>query len=328
MDKKLHGLHHVTAITSDIEKNYKFFTEVLGIRLVKKTVNQDDIDTYHTYFGDDKGSAGTVITFFDFANIGQGTHGTEEVHRMSFRVANDEVLDYWIKRFDRLGVEHDGIKERFGKKYLKFRDFDDQRYQMISDGKEKYITNGTPWDGSPVPNEYQFLGLGPIILRVKKIVSMDTILTKVFNMNQIAQENDQYLYQINDEGGYGEVIVIEDSRDDIGMQGYGTIHHVAFMVETQEDLEEWIQWFDQLRIPNSGLVDRYYFKSNYLRVAPTILFELATNGPGFAQDEDLAHLGEILSLPPFLEGERAQIEDHVRPFDTMRHNKGYEKEYE
>src|SRR6185312_10827971 len=129
----LKGVHHVTAITSSAEKNYEFFTYVLGMRLVKKTVNQDDIQTYHLFFADDKGSAGTDMTFFDFPGIRKGVHGTNEISKASFRVPTDKALDYWVKRFDRLGVKHTGIKEQFGKKTLSFSDFDDQQYQLISD---------------------------------------------------------------------------------------------------------------------------------------------------------------------------------------------------
>jgi len=129
----LKGVHHVTAITSSAEENYKFFTFVLGMRLVKKTVNQDDIQTYHLFFADDKGSAGTDMTFFDFPNIPKGVHGTNEISKSSFRVPTDAALDYWVKRFDRLTVKHTGIKEQFGKKTLSFVDFDDQHYQLISD---------------------------------------------------------------------------------------------------------------------------------------------------------------------------------------------------
>lgn len=131
--EQLKGMHHVTAITSSAEKNYEFFTYTLGMRLVKKTVNQDDIQTYHLFFADDQGNPGTDMTFFDFPGIPKGQHGTNEIARTSFRVPSDEALDYWVKRFNRLEVKHQGIQEQFGKKILPFVDFDDQQYQLISD---------------------------------------------------------------------------------------------------------------------------------------------------------------------------------------------------
>ena len=139
---QLKGIHHVTAITSSAEKNYEFFTYVLGMRLVKKTVNQDDIRTYHLFFADDKGSAGTDMTFFDFPNISKGVHGTNEIFKTSFRVPTDGALDYWEKRFNRLQVKHTGIEEQFGKKTLSFVDFDDQQYQLISDEHNKGVVSG------------------------------------------------------------------------------------------------------------------------------------------------------------------------------------------
>ncbi|MER1990631.1 MAG: VOC family protein, partial [Solibacillus isronensis] len=139
------GIHHVTAITSSAEKNYEFFTYVLGMRLVKKTVNQDDIQTYHLFFADDKGSAGTDMTFFDFPGIPKGRHGTDEIYKTAFRVPNDGALEYWVKRFDRLKVQHEGIKPLFGKQTLSFVDFDDQQYMLISDENNEGIASGTPW---------------------------------------------------------------------------------------------------------------------------------------------------------------------------------------
>ncbi len=150
----LKGIHHVTAITSSAEKNYQFFTFVLGMRLVKKTVNQDDIQTYHLFFADDKGSAGTDMTFFDFPGIPKGVHGTNEISKTSFRVPSDAALDYWVKRSDRMNVKHFGIKEMFGKKTLSFVDFDDQQYQLISDENNEGVPSGTPWQKGPIPLEY------------------------------------------------------------------------------------------------------------------------------------------------------------------------------
>lgn len=145
---QLKGIHHVSAVTSSAEKIYDFFTNVLGMRLVKKTVNQDDIRSYHLFFADDKGTPGTDMTFFDVPGYQKGSHGTNEIHKSSFRVPTDAALDYWLKRFDRLGVSHSGINETFGAKTLSFVDFDDQQYQLISDENDKGIASGTPWKKS------------------------------------------------------------------------------------------------------------------------------------------------------------------------------------
>ena len=165
---ELKGLHHVTAITSSAEKIYEFFTGVLGIRLVKKTVNQDDIKTYHLFFSDDVGSPGTDMTFFEFPGISMGIHGNNEISKTSFRVPSDGALDYWIKRFDKYDVKHTGIQEWFGKNTVSFTDFDDQSYQLISDQNNEGVVSGTPWQKGPIPLEYAITGLGPIFIRILK----------------------------------------------------------------------------------------------------------------------------------------------------------------
>src|SRR5690625_3931942 len=186
--KGIKGIHHVTAITSSAEKNYEFFTYTLGMRLVKKTVNQDDIQTYHLFFADDEGNAGTDMTFFDFQGIPKGVHGTNEISKTSFRVPSDEALDYWVKRFDRLEVNHTGIKEQFGKKTLSFVDFDDQHYQLISDEVNEGVESGTPWQKGPIPLEYAITGLGPIFIRIVDFDYFKEMLEKVLLFKEIAQE--------------------------------------------------------------------------------------------------------------------------------------------
>lgn len=145
MNTQILGLHHVTAMTSSAEKIYHFFTDILGLRLIKKTVNQDDIETYHLFFADDAGSPGTDMTFFDFPGLPKGTKGTNTISRTSFRVKDDATLDYWVSRFNEYAIDHGEIQERFGKKYLEFEDFDNQRYQLISDEKNQCVAAGTPW---------------------------------------------------------------------------------------------------------------------------------------------------------------------------------------
>lgn len=322
----LKGIHHVTAITSSAEKNYEFFTYVLGMRLVKKTVNQDDIQTYHLFFADDKGSAGTDMTFFDFPGIPKGTHGTNEIYKTSFRIPSDTALDYWVKRFDRLEVKHHGIKEQFGTKTLSFEDFDEQQYQLISDENDEGVASGTPWQNGPVPLEFAITGLGPIFVRTAHIDYFKEMLEKVLVFRPVAQEGSYYLYEVG-EGGNGASIVLEHNTIlPDGRQGFGTVHHAAFRVEDRAVLDEWIERMHSFQFQTSGYVDRHFFESLYSRVAPGILFEFATDGPGFMGDEPYETLGEKLSLPPFLEPKREQIEKLVRPIDTVRSSKQLEKE--
>lgn len=307
-------------------ENYEFFTYVLGMRLVKKTVNQDDIQTYHLFFADDKGSAGTDMTFFDFPNIPKGVHGTNEIAKTSFRVPTDAALDYWVKRFDRLAVKHTGIKEQFGKKTLFFVDFDDQQYQLISDELNKGVISGTPWQKGPIPLEYAITGLGPIFVRIADFNYFKEVLEKVMLFKEIAQEETYHLFEVG-EGGNGAQIIVEHNEFlPNSRQGFGTVHHAAFRVEDRAMLDEWTERFEGFGFQTSGYVDRHFFESLYTRVAPQILFELATDGPGFMGDEEYETVGEKLSLPPFLEPKREQIEKLVRPINTIRSTIDFVKE--
>jgi glyoxalase family protein len=324
---ELKGLHHVTAITSSAEKIYEFFTYVLGMRLVKKTVNQDDIQTYHLFFADDVGGAGTDMTFFDFPGIPKGIHGTNEISKTSFRVPTDAALEYWVKRFDKYDVKHAGIKEQFGKKTISFVDFDDQQYQLISDEQNEGVASGTPWQNGPIPLEYAITGLGPIFVRTSYFDYVKELLEKVFFMREVAHESSFHLFEMGEGGNGAHVIVEYNTVLPQARQGFGTVHHTAFRVDERADLEAWQKRLKEFNLPNSGFVDRYFFGSLYTNAAPSILFELATDGPGFMGDEPYETLGEKLSLPPFLEEKREKIEKLVRPIDTIRSTLKIEKEY-
>lgn len=328
MKNELKGIHHVTAITSSAEKNYEFFTNVLGMRLVKKTVNQDDIQTYHTFFADDQGSAGTDMTFFDFPGIPKGRHGTNEISRTSFRVPTDAALEYWQKRFNRLEVQNDGIQTQFGVKVLPFSDFDDQRYQLISDENNTGIQSGTPWKNGPIPLEFAITGLGPVEVTIADFSYFKMMLENALNFREIDQAGDVHLFEVGTGGNGARVIVKHDENSPHAVQGFGTVHHAALRVEDREVLEFWIKRMEEIGYNTSGYVNRHFFESLYVRVAQGILFEFATDGPGFMGDEPYETLGEKLSLPPFLEPKREYIESVVRHFDTVRSTKTFEKEYE
>lgn len=321
IDTQIRGLHHVTAITSSSPKIYDFFTNVLGLRLIEKTVNQDDIQTYHLYFTDDMGSAGTDVTFFDFPGIQKGRRGTNSISRTGFRVQSDLALSFWAERFSALEIKHGQIFEQFGKKILHFEDFDGQQYQLVSDENDHGVAPGTPWKNSPVEKENTVVGLGPTVVTVSNYDHMKLLLEEVLVFNYVATDGQFHLFEIG-EGGNGASLIIEH-RNDLAdaIQGYGSVHHLALRVADQDALRYWIKKIDELEFPNSGFVDRFYFASEYFMAAPGVLFELATDGPGFLQDENYETAGEILSLPPFLEGKRAEIEAMVRPFDTTAHNK-------
>ncbi|AKS70193.1 glyoxalase [Staphylococcus schleiferi] len=312
----LKGIHHVTAMTNDVERNYHFFTDVLGMRLVKKTVNQDDIYTYHTFFADDEGHAGTDMTFFDFPNNPKGASGTNSISRTAFRVPNDAALEYYQQRFDEFGVKHDDIDTLFDKKILRFEEEDGQKYQLISDENNTGVEPGVPWKNGPVPQDKAIYGLDPIEITVSYYDEFKQTLMELYDMKPMIEEENVTLLEVGKGGNGGQVIL----RKDEGVQsrpGYGQVHHVSFRVEDDDALNSWFEKYNQLGVGSSGIVDRFYFKALYTRIGH-VLIELSTDGPGFAGDEPYETLGESLSLPPFLENQRDYIESEIREFDTTR----------
>lgn len=316
-EDQLLGIHHVTAMTSDAEKNYHFFTDVLGMRLVKKTVNQDDIYTYHTYFADDLGTPGTTMTFFDFPNNPKGLKGTNTISRTGFRVPSDAALTYYENRFNEFAVKHTGISEEFGKKVLRFWDFDNQAYQLISDELNQGVAAGTPWKKGPVPTEFAIYGLGPVEIAISYFHEFKEVFEEILGFHVVAQEGNRYLLEVGQGGNGAQVILVDDDTSSQAQQGYGEVHHVAFRLADRKSLGTWQALFDHLGLQNSGYVDRYYFESLYVRIGH-ILVELATDEPGFMGDEPYETLGEKLSLALFLENRREYIESVIKPFNTKR----------
>ncbi|WP_096435020.1 ring-cleaving dioxygenase [Alteribacter populi] len=320
------GIHHVSALTANAHENFRFYTEVIGMRLVKKTVNQDDTSVYHLFYGDEKGNPGTELTFFEIPMAAKNHGGVSSISTIGLRVASDEALTYWEKRLDDYGVKRSQIVERAGKKYLDFEDFEGQRLTFVSDEKNSGVSPGRPWNKAPVPQEKGATGLGPVKLTVRKPDSTITVLTEILGFRKtdrsyassVDDQSDILVYETG-EGGNGAEVHIEE-RSDLPPErmGRGGVHHVAFRVENEEELQQWVQKIQQLQIPNSGFVDRFYFRSLYFREPNGILFELATDGPGFDTDESLDSLGESLALPPFFESKREEIEEKLKPLDTKR----------
>lgn len=318
--KLLKGIHHVSAITADAERNLHFYTEILGMRLVKKTVNQDDTSVYHLFYADERGNPGTDLTFFEIPMAGRTYKGTQSISETALRVPDDNALDYWIERLESFKVDHSGIVKRHGRNVLCFRDFEGQRLSFVSDETNSGVAGGIPWERSPVPQDKGILGLGPVQLTVPKPAKTHRILTEVMGFEEAGsyKDGDQNVKVFSTgEGGTGaEVHVGEDSSLPAERPGRGSVHHVAFRVESEEELHKWTEHIQQRGLANSGFVERYYFKSLYFREPNGILFELATDGPGFEGDEPFESLGENLALPPYLEDQRSEIEAKLKPLRT------------
>lgn len=313
---KLRGIHHVSAITANARKNVDFYAGKLGMRLVKKTVNQDDPSMYHLFYADEIGRPGTDLTFFEIEGAGHTYPGNNSISLTSLRVANDEALTYWKDRFEKLNISHGDIAESFGRRILTFQDHEDQRLMLVSDQNNQGVTAGKPWDKSPVPVQFGITGLGPVKWTVPALSPTERVLTEVLGFRKIGHySNNVHVFETG-EGGTGAEVHVEE-RPELHKErpGRGSVHHVAFRVKDQEELEAWHRKIREEGLVNSGLKNRYYFQSLYFREPNGILIELATDGPGFAMDEDKEHLGEELALPPFLEKQRPEIEQNLKPIE-------------
>lgn len=319
---ELHGIHHVSAITANAADNYDFYTKIMGMRLVKKTVNQDDTSMYHLFYADKLGSPGTDLTFFEIHRAGRTYTGNNSISLTSLRVASDEAIRYWADRLEGYDIQSQEV-ELQGRRVICFEDPEKQRLMLVSDEQNEGVPAGIPWEGSDVPAEFAIIGLGPVKLTVPELEPTERVLLELMGFRKkteakLADGTNLYIYEVG-QGGTGAEVMIEVIPElQRERPGRGSVHHVAFRVKDREELERAKKILYAAHLPNSGLVDRYYFQSLYFREPNGILFELATDGPGFATDEDPEALGETLALPPFLEGERESIEARLTPLDTKK----------
>ena len=318
---ELGGLHHLTAVTTNAAENVAFYADVLGMRLVKKTVNQDDTSAYHLFYGDDLGRAGTEVTFFDWPQLRVAANhpGAGEVSTTELRVPDRAALEWWVGRFDELGVVHAGIAERDGRAYLDFTDGEGQRLRLSEDRGEG-VPGGVPWEKSPVPQEVGIRGLGAIDLTVAELDPTAWVLTEVLGFRRSGETAEDggrsVTFEVGPGGPGATVRVLERPGAPYARLGRGGVHHVAF--RTPDD-EEHLAWRERIRRAGLGVtpqIDRFYFRSIYFREPGGVLFDIATDGPRFATDEDAEHLGERLSLPPFLEERREEIEARLVPIEA------------
>ena len=313
----LGGLHHLTAVTTRAAENVTFYTEVLGLRLVKKTVNQDDVSAYHLFYGDELGSPGTEVTFFDWPHLRSAPNhpGTGEVSATELRVRGRESLDWWAGRFAEHGVRHGGVEERDGRSFIDFFDPEGQRLRLADDGGEG-VPGGVPWEGAPVPQEFGIRGLGAVDLTVGDLGPTTWTLAEVLGFRLVGEYEEDgnrvALFEVGPGGPGATVRVVESPAAPQAHLGKGGVHHVAFRTPDEEEQRRWRERLREAGLGVTPQIDRYYFRSIYFREPGGVLFEIATDGPGFATDEDAAHLGEALSLPPFLEGRREEIEARLK----------------
>lgn len=315
---QLNGLHHVTAVSGQIDQNVEFYTQVLGLRLVKKSVNQDDVSAYHLFYADKVGTPGTDITFFDWPHIGPNVRGTNTIAGTAFRVASEQALGYWADRFEQDGVNHGEAMAFAGRQLLPFEDPEGQPLYLVNDRGAAF--EGETWPRPDIPEDYALRGFYSVILSMPEREQLAPILTEVLNFEEkerakwVDGQSEATIFTTKSGAGPGsEVWLLAQPKAGRARLGAGGTHHVAFRVPDQERQREWRDHLTEAGLRVTDLIDRFWFSSIYFRVANGILFEIATDGPGFAIDEDPQALGEKLVLPPFLEPDREQIEAQLTP---------------
>jgi len=316
---ELHGIHHLTAVSASIRENLRFYTRVMGMRLVKRSVNQDDTSAYHLFYADSVGTPGTDLTFFDWA-MPREQRGTHSIVRTSLRVTGRESLDRWAAHLDENKVSHSGVIERDGRLTLDLEDPEGQRLSLIDDDGRG--DKPTAWQQSPVPTAHQIRGLGPIVMSVPDIRRTEPILTRVMGMQHTREYQSDldsphvvHVYTMHGDGPHAELHVAVQPDLPFAHLGAGGVHHVAFRTPSEAEYHAWADRLNSMGVRNSGEIDRYYFRSLYFREPNGILFEIATDGPGFSVDEDPGTLGDKVALPPFLEPDREAIVSHLKPID-------------
>ncbi|HWP99989.1 MAG TPA: ring-cleaving dioxygenase [Vicinamibacterales bacterium] len=307
--RRVNGLHHITAIAGPAQENLDFYAGVLGMRLVKRSVNQDDPGTYHLFYADAEGHPGADLTFFPWSELAPARLGHGLAVEVSLEVPAGS-LEFWGARLERYGVRVGALEQRFGDRALPLLDPHGLKLALVESAAPKPRAF-TPWDGSPVPAERQIRGLYGAQLWERDGAITTTFLTRVLGFEPLGTERGWMRYGFPDVAGVVDIRETPEGRR--GAWGVGSVHHLAWRVDDEEH-----QLAVRARVESAGarptpVIDRFWFKSVYFREPGGVLFEIATDGPGFAVDEDPARLGETLVLPPWLEAYRAGIERALSP---------------
>lgn len=298
------GIHHITVMAGDPQRNAEFYVNKLGMRMVKKSVNQDDPGTYHLFYGNQEASPGASITFFPWPNAIDAKPGTGEAVTVSFSVPEDS-LQYWQNRFEDLNIPTGKVFKRFGYSVLPFEDPDGLNLELVFDAANAAETER---EGS-VPKEHAIRGFWGTTLKLTEQETTEEILLDVLGFEKAEKEDGQQLYTTD--APIGGAVIIETAEPNREQSGRGTVHHVAFRTADKEELFEKRKAIQDKGLRPTELIDRHWFNSVYYRTRAGVLFEMATEGPGYAVDEDPDHLGEKLVLPPWLEEQREKIENHL-----------------
>ena len=308
---KILGLHHITAIASDAQRNYDFYTKTLGFRLVKKTVNFDDPTTYHFYFGNEVGTPGTVLTFFPWTGISKGRIGAGMATEIGYSVPKGS-LEFWKARFEKLNIRFNA-GEQFGEQYITFQDPDGLQLKLI---ETKQKDEREVWETDEIKANVAIKGFHTVTLTLKNIKATADILTEIFGYKQVEKESNLYRYQTDAVENAAIIDLLEIPQASPGINAGGTNHHIAFRVKDEETLMEFREKIVAKGLNITGKIDRDYFFSLYFREPGGVLFEIATDNPGFATDETVENLGSSLQLPTQHEPLRDKIEKALPKLQT------------
>ncbi|MFJ5772102.1 ring-cleaving dioxygenase [Psychrobacillus sp. NPDC093180] len=311
---KIAGHHHISMITKKGQQNNQFYQNVLGLRRVKKTVNQDNPSMYHLFYGDLTGSAGTELSFFELPMAGRTKRGTNAITRIGLLVPSYDSLLYWKKRFELLDVQHGELTMYAGREALHFEDCEGLRLVLLNNNGDAVPEYWQSWDDSIVLSEHRILGMGAVEMTVRSHNSLASTLENLFGYELASRNENEAIYQSIKGQAFGEIVIVEqDGAKE--KPGKGSVHHLAIRVKDSEELHQWQQRIQDFGFEVMKITDRYYFESLYFREKNGILFELATDGPGFTVDSSIELLGKKLDLPPFLEDKRAEIEANLKPIE-------------
>ncbi len=307
MNKLITGLHHITALASDAQANVNFYAGVLGLRLIKKTVNFDAPDVYHLYYGDEKGSPGTILTFFPYSGIPKGRLGKGQLTATSFSIP-EYSMNYWMKRLNKFHIHYEGPEERFNELMIYFEDHDGLGLELVANNRDERagFTYGN------IPQEHAIKGFYGMTLAEEGYEKTAGLLVSQMDHALIAEKGNRFRYSASGKpGDFVDILCTPDSLK--GLAGYGTVHHVAFATATEATQQQAREKLLKFGLNVTPVLDREYFHSIYFRESGGVLFEIATLCPGFTIDESLEHLGESLKLPPWEEKNRDRIENELPP---------------
>jgi glyoxalase family protein len=317
MDNKILGIHHITAMASDAQRNVNFYVSVLGLRFVKKSINQDAPDVYHLYYGDEVGSPGTAMTFFPFGRASRGTRGNGEISRIGFSVPTASV-DFWISHLSKKGISFSGPEKKYENDIITFLDPDGMMIELVFSDKQVLKF---PWNLGPIPAEYAIRNFFGVTMNLASLESSSAVLIDILGFKSILYNGSTHRFIVGEGSDEAAIDIIVDPNLPFARQSAGSVHHIAWRVKDFAAHEEWQHHVEQNGLSPTEVIDRFYFHSIYFREPGGVLYEIASDNPGFTVDETLEELGTHLMLPPWYEIHREKIERALPPISMPSFSK-------